>query len=222
MCGQHYINDISGQFELIADRHDLEEARKATLTHLSDVDSEIAQRKDKLAEACSAFDRVAEILASRREDISLQDVISAAGRTEALRILADRLSEQDVKIAELERMIDEAEDRMSASDNPNRATHIMDFFKAALVANAADLDISVDENTGLQGIEVGRGSAGPRGLAAYYYAFCQTARHFPNSAFCPLVLDEPNQQGQDKTHLPMLIRFLFRQSAGRRTSNSCG
>lgn len=85
----------------------------------------------------------------------------------------------------------------------------MSFYKDALFSNAEDLDISLDESTSLQGIDVGRGSAGPRGLAAYYYAFCQTAREFPNSAFCPLVLDEPNQKGQDKVHLPMVIRFLF-------------
>lgn len=209
MCGQHYTNDIGGQFELIADRHDLEEARNAALRHLSQVITEISAQRDNLRETSEAFERVSAVLATHRENISLQDVIASAGRTEAVRILQDRLSEHDQKMGELDRMMEDAEDRMEKADDPNRATKIMSFYKDALFSNAEDLDISLDESTSLQGIDVGRGSAGPRGLAAYYYAFCQTAREFPNSAFCPLVLDEPNQKGQDKVHLPMVIRFLF-------------
>ncbi|MFA5956126.1 hypothetical protein [Hyphomicrobium sp.] len=209
MCGQHYANDISNQFELVADRYDLEEARKAAIAHLSHINSEISTQRVALGQTSDAFSRIAEILAARREDVSVQDIVSAAGRTEALRILGERISEHDDRLAELKRLMAEAEDRMAATDDPNRAAKIMEFYHAALRQNADDLDISVDDDTSLQGIEIGRGSAGPRGLAAYYYAFCETARHFPNSAFCPLVLDEPNQQGQDEKHLPMVVRFLF-------------
>ena len=56
-----------------------------------------------------------------------------------------------------------------------------------------------------------RGSEGPRGLAAYYYAFLNTERRFGSSVFCPIVIDAPNQQGQDKDHLPAIIRFFVEQ-----------
>jgi hypothetical protein len=47
-------------------------------------------------------------------------------------------------------------------------------------------------------------------LAAYYYAFLHTAHKFGSSAFCPIVIDAPNQQGQDANHLPAIIAFLVK------------
>jgi hypothetical protein len=56
-----------------------------------------------------------------------------------------------------------------------------------------------------------RGSEGPRGLAAYYYAALHTIKEFGSSTFCPIVIDAPNQQGQDAAHLPALIKFLTKE-----------
>jgi hypothetical protein len=64
-------------------------------------------------------------------------------------------------------------------------------------------------NSALQGLHVGRGSVSPRALAAYYYSFLHTARKFGSSTFCPIVVDAPNQQGQDPSHLEKLMLFLL-------------
>lgn len=48
---------------------------------------------------------------------------------------------------------------------------------------------------------------GPRGIIAYYYAFLHTARKYSSSAFCPIVIDAPNQQGQDDTE--RVMRFII-------------
>jgi hypothetical protein len=53
----------------------------------------------------------------------------------------------------------------------------------------------------------GRGSEGPRGIIAYYYAFLHTARKYSSSAFCPIVIDAPNQQGQDD--MQRVMRFII-------------
>jgi hypothetical protein len=53
----------------------------------------------------------------------------------------------------------------------------------------------------------GRGSEGPRGIIAYYYAFLHTARRYSSSAFCPIVIDAPNQQGQDD--MERVMRFII-------------
>ena len=42
----------------------------------------------------------------------------------------------------------------------------------------------------------GRGSEGPRGLIAYYYAFLHTARRYSSSSFCPIVIDRPISKGK--------------------------
>ncbi len=43
----------------------------------------------------------------------------------------------------------------------------------------------------------------------YYYAFLQTARQYSSSAFCPIVIDAPNQQGQDTINMPRMMRFIL-------------
>jgi len=47
---------------------------------------------------------------------------------------------------------------------------------------------------------------------AYYFAFFGVAREYGTSAFCPLVIDGPNQQGQDAKHLPAMIKFICQKA----------
>ena len=51
------------------------------------------------------------------------------------------------------------------------------------------------------------GSEGPRGIIAFYYAFLHTARRYSSCAFCPIVIDAPNQQGQDD--MQRVMRFII-------------
>jgi hypothetical protein len=44
-------------------------------------------------------------------------------------------------------------------------------------------------------------------MIAYYYAFLHTARKYSSSAFCPIVIDAPNQQGQDD--MEKIMRFII-------------
>ncbi|MDH2404205.1 hypothetical protein QCM77_30265 [Bradyrhizobium sp. SSUT18] len=90
---------------------------------------------------------------------------------------------------------------------------IKDFFSARFVSFAKELDVRLgdDRSTAISTTTNARGSEGPRGLAAYNYAFLHTAREFGSSVFCPLVIDAPNQQGQDAQHLPAIIAFLVKR-----------
>jgi hypothetical protein len=64
----------------------------------------------------------------------------------------------------------------------------------------------------VQGLNIGRGSEGPRALAAYYYAFLGTTKEYGSSTFCPIVIDAPNQQGQDAGHLQQILAFLLSEA----------
>jgi hypothetical protein len=53
------------------------------------------------------------------------------------------------------------------------------------------------------------GSTQPRALMAYYYSTLHLASEYGSSAFCPIVIDAPNQQGQDKENLPLMLKFII-------------
>ena len=100
---------------------------------------------------------------------------------------------------------------MKETEQPKRKSEILFYFNDKLAKFAVDLDFELPDRMRdpIQGLQIGRGSVGPRALAAYYYAFLYTVKKFGTSAFCPIVIDAPNQQGQDKGHLEQILTFLI-------------
>jgi hypothetical protein len=144
--------------------------------------------------------------------LTLGEVIEAEGRNAATHVLRGRIQDIDVKVGSVTSSIDELTVKMRNLQDRRRATEIKDFFVAHYVRFANELDVRVSDDASLRSMNASRarGSEGPRGLAAYYYAFIHTAHKFGSSAFCPIVIDAPNQQGQDANHLPAIITFLVK------------
>jgi hypothetical protein len=46
-------------------------------------------------------------------------------------------------------------------------------------------------------------------LMAYYYAILHLMREYASSTYFPIVIDSPNQQGQDAENLPILLNFIL-------------
>jgi hypothetical protein len=46
-------------------------------------------------------------------------------------------------------------------------------------------------------------------LLAYYYAILHTIHRYGSGTFCPVVIDSPNQQGQDDANLPKMLEFIL-------------
>jgi hypothetical protein len=113
-------------------------------------------------------------------------------------------------MGDINAQMEEFSGEMRRSLDRKRSSEIKSFFGAHLVDFTTTLDVRVDgdRSPSISSTQHARGSEGPRGLAAYYYAFLHTVRQFGTSAFCPIVIDAPNQQGQDGEHLPAIISFL--------------
>lgn len=211
MCGQHYDNHVADQFELVADKDELLHALQIGRQKVRELTDTRNSRKNRLDEVVAAIERVNGILAAHRRDISLRDVVTAQGRSEARRALSERLADLDAEAGEKQRLIADAEERMRETESKRRRQEILTYFADTLGRFTSELDVNMPKSKRdvIQGAKFGRGSEGPRGLAAYYYAFLQTASQYGSSAFCPIVVDAPNQQGQDKGHLEQIIRFLL-------------
>jgi hypothetical protein len=178
-----------------------EEIRKITL--------EMAKLQSSVSSIASAIERVQAVLSTRRRDLSLGDVVAAEGRNAATRVLRNRIDEADGRIGQLAARIKELGAEMRRLLDRKRSEAIKGFFAAQLAHGAALLDVSFGDGGSISAVPRARGSEGPRGLAVYYYAFLHTAREFGSATFCPIVVDAPNQQGQDSVHLPAIINFLI-------------
>ncbi|MGD9670793.1 MAG: hypothetical protein AB7U75_17395 [Hyphomicrobiaceae bacterium] len=211
MCGEHYQNNIADQFDLVADKDELVTALQTGKQNMMELEEKRSEQRRKIEGVSAALERVHQTLAIHREDISLRDIVVAEGRNEAQRVLRERLSALDAEYGEKQRRKTDAEERMRAADSRQRKLTITQHFSSVLDTFNEELDVRLPDGTkpSIQGVHTGRGSAGPRGLAAYYYAFLHTTAKFSTSAFCPIVVDAPNQQGQDRGHLQQIMQFLL-------------
>lgn len=214
MCGQHYHNKISDQFEIVADTDDLLISLQSGRARLREIHAELALRRRGVSDIEKSLARLNDALSVHREDISLRDVVAAEGRSEAERYLKIRLNELDAEYGDKTRAVAENERLMKLSESRTRSNEIRGYFSQRLKAFAERLDVRLDDSgkLSLQGLNIGRGSEGPRALACYYFAFLHTVSKYSTSTFCPIVMDAPNQQGQDPVHLKAIMSFLLAES----------
>ena len=209
-CGEHYSNDIAARFKIAADGDTLTAVAQKAQEEIRKTSTEIEKVQSNVAAVAEAITRVQAVLSVRRRDISLGDVVAAEGRNSATRILRRRIEEAETRIGQLTARIDEMIAEMNRTLNRNRTRSIKNYFANHLSRAAQRLDVGLDSSGSIASPPRARGSEGPRGLAAYYYAFLHTAREYGSATFCPIVVDAPNQQGQDREHLPAMIQFLVK------------
>jgi len=95
-----------------------------------------------------------------------------------------------------------------------RKKEINDYYQVRMKEYLASLSVNVlsagDYKTFDKQIRTNAlGSDLPRSLLAQYFAFLQTMAKFNPSIACPLVLDSPLQQEQDKDNIGAIFRFIF-------------
>ena len=210
-CGHEYQNSLAERFALIEDEGVLSKA--LTEAHLKLerlVEKERAER-GKLDTIRASLARVQKILETQKQSLSLNDVLVAAGKTEAAKLLRVSLNEKILSADGSRTRTESLRASMNEFTDRTRTSEIRKFYRTRLSMYSQELDVQLDdpEKQSIVSINVARGSEGPRALLAYYYAFLHTKIEFTTSVRFPVVIDSPNQQGQDKVHLPQMLKFIF-------------
>lgn len=210
-CGQEYHNDLVDRFMLVKDEGVLMEAIGLTITKLGQASDTERKQQEKLKEIENSLARVENILATERASLSFGDVVLGAGKTEAAKILRSSLVEKAGAADDVRSRVEDHRSTMTALTSKQRTSEILKFYRAKLAEYAIALDVTLESGRGqpIHAIQAARGSEGPRGLLAYYYAFLHTRARFNPSVSFPIILDAPNQQGQDGVHLPQMVNFIF-------------
>ncbi|MCA1403046.1 hypothetical protein I6F26_00295 [Ensifer sp. IC3342] len=210
-CGQEYQNSLADRFALIADEGVLSKALTDAQAKLARViEKERAERR-KLDDVSQSLERIRKTLDARKESLSLNDVIVAAGKTEATKLLRGSLNEKIVAADSSRSRVESFRAAMNKYADPRLTSEIQRFYRARLSAFSLELDVQLDDpdKQSIASVKVARGSEGPRALLAYYYAFLHTKAAYTKNVRFPIVIDAPNQQGQDKVHLPQMVSFIF-------------
>jgi hypothetical protein len=208
-CGHHYNNKIADQFEIVQDKDGLYNALIISQDKLHELEAKAQAERGAVSQLEERISRINYVLGVRKSDISFNDVVVAQGRNEAGKIIRGRIAEIDEIISRKRREEDAEAETMRSTTSRERSQEIKSYFKERLFEFAENLSVRVDTSRApsMVSMPFGRGSEGPRGIIAYYYAFLHTARRYSSSAFCPIVIDAPNQQGQDD--MERVMRFII-------------
>lgn len=210
-CGHEYQNSLAERFALIADEGVLSKALTDAQSKLERLVEKERTERGKLDAISTSMARVQKILDTRKQSLSLNDVLVAAGKTEAAKLLRVSLNEKIVAADGSRTRAEGLRSSMNEFTDRTRTSEIRKFYRTRLSMYSQELDVHLDDpdKQSIVSINVARGSEGPRALLAYYYAFLHTKIAFTTNVRFPIVIDSPNQQGQDKVHLPQMVKFIF-------------
>lgn len=154
--------------------------------------------------------QISELLNIRRGDLQFREVIESLGAEQAFQAFEEEQASLDGEIAGHAGKVEIFNSVMSSLTDRKRSAQILKQYRESYSVALFDLNLPPSEKT--KPLLTSRpnisGSGGPRSILAYYSAIWD-ACYGQNGAFTvPLVIDSPNQQGQDAINLPKVIKFV--------------
>jgi len=166
--------------------------------------------KAKLRELDDRYATVSAILETRRETIKLDDVLRGMGAEAALGAFSAELDALKQKIDQLVVEIADIDTQLRELTDTRRSKAILTLFRSSYETARVSLNLpAVDtKRMMLSSRPDMSGSGGPRAILAYYSAIWATCAGEHGSFSLPLIIDSPQQQGQDAANLPIIINHI--------------
>jgi len=211
-CGTEHDNDFAAKFGLLADADMCRAIVSDSRTELERITADIRLAVSRLSEMQGQIDSINALLEETRGDIKLRDMLE----DESERILDITIKDEHQAIVQAIGVaahdIENANGHMEHWDRQGRRSQIQKFFGDCLREFAAELHVSsaIPETEARVDMAVkDTGSDLPRALLAYHYAVLHTVQAYSTACMCPIILDTPLQQDQDRENSERMIRFAL-------------
>lgn len=211
-CGAEYENNFSERFGIAQDEQRCLDLIVELKDELLIINNKIELINNRFTSNNIEIADIKKRLEQKKENIKLKDVIESEGKREMKKLFESEIQMYETELKEkllsksqLEKEVKRFEDKKRASEiRESYRTYMLSFLKKLNVYSLSEssyksIDSSIKES----------GSAMPRALMAYYYSILYVIKNYGTSAFCPIIIDSPNQQGQDSENLPRLINFIL-------------
>jgi DNA repair exonuclease SbcCD ATPase subunit len=181
------------------------DARKAAEVH--------RMTRERLRSLDDRYQRVSQVLDTRRGDLKLDDVVKSMGAEVAFEAFEDELRGLktliDARLSEIESL----EAKLTVLTSRERSIQILKLFRDSYAAarNALNLPAVETKNLQLTSRPDVSGSGGPRSILAYYSALWRASVGEHGSFSIPLVIDSLQEKGQDEINLPKMIEYVSKQ-----------
>jgi len=213
-CGTEHENGFPVRLELIDDAFTLRKIIAELETDKQKIDEALAGIQGKLNRVKVKVRAIEQTLQTKKGALRLQDVVDSqsvevvhGAFAKDLDVLKKRLSEREGLAAELK-------DKAAKFDLPERTKEINGYYAERMELFASELgaqDLREDVKKKPDATITASGSALPRSLLAYQFAVLHTAKEKGDAKLFPVVVDSPNQQGQDAEHLTQMLNFIVKR-----------
>lgn len=214
-CGTTHENGFPVRLELIDDAVTLRKIISELESERQKVDETLAGTQGKLNRIKLKVHEIEKTLQTKKGALRLQDVVDSQS-VEVIRgafakdmdSLKEQLTIQDKSVAELK-------EQVAKFDQPERTKEINGFYAERFELFASELgvqDLRDDVKKKPDATITASGSSLPRSLLAYQFAVLHTAKEKGDAKLFPVVVDSPNQQGQDADHLSQMLKFIVKRT----------
>lgn len=212
-CAAEYPNHAADRFPIAADRDRADEMLNDLRLQLDDALEERTRITHRIEALEGQYANIDALMETKREDVSLGQLIRSAGRDELQRSLKDGMDASQLALEKQRGRVATAQAELSKFRDVEKKREVLAYMRTLLEDFYHALDVrGVDPNTLREPESPPRstGSEMPRAILAYCFAVLHAARRFaPDQTSCPVVVDSPNQQGQDDLRLDKILRLVF-------------
>lgn len=212
-CGAEYDNSFAERFEIAQDEQKSKDLLLEVKREAAEVVVKIERENEKLSNTTIEVKKIDELLESKKGELKFKDVIESSGKNQIKTIFTERYNELQKSIVENTLKKEGLEKTLRDLESKKRREEIVTQYKAKLTSFFKKLDIHSlgseaykSITTKIESLETG--SARPRALIAYYFAFFHLMKKYSTTTYFPLIVDSPNQQDQDVEHIDKIMKFI--------------
>jgi len=209
-CGAHYENNFIERFEIALDENRCKDLMIEINRELSDVREKIDKENAVLNTRSKELLRIEELLERKKGEVRLKDLIESQGKKELKSIFQESIDQLQKSIVDNAFEQKKLKDKIKALENKDRKDNIRNDYRMWMYryVHELGLNLSEDDYKDLTRNISNTGSALPRSLTAYYFAILNLIKKYSTAAFCPIIIDSPNQQGQDFENIDKILLFI--------------
>lgn len=127
-------------------------------------------------------------------------------------LMEEEISSLNNEIYNNEQQIEDLKEELKEFEDKKRQKEIRTKYFNLMQSNLMKLDVLTMSEKSYKTITskiAETGSGKPRALLAYYFSILEVMKEFSTSVFCPIVIDSPNQQDQEKANLDKMLDFII-------------
>lgn len=211
-CGAVYSNSFVERFSIAKDEDRCHDLLTETKMSLRELESKIQNEYKVYEEHAFESNRILSLLENKKGEVHLKDIIQNEGKKNLKSIVQEELDELRNQIVSNEVSISELKEEMKSYEDRKHKDKIEKYYRELMREYLDDLGVETVSEKSYKTIVskvTDTGSGAPRAYLAYYYSLLGVINKYSTSTFCPIILDSPNQQEQDKKHWDMIKDFII-------------